>query len=183
MCLLGLSCGAAHGEGVWPPAAMKIHDGAEWGLQWGLHTRELDVPQEGCVPALDQAPGRTCDPMGRPCWSSVFLKDQNPWEGPTLGQFVKNCSLWEGPTWKFTNNCLLSVAPHAGTGDELMMRWTWDELTVSPHSLSPCAAQGEEAENLWVKLSLGRREGWAEGVSIFQVECAKYLFVNYYYEN
>lgn len=50
MCLLGLSCGAAHGEGVWPPAAMEIHDGAEWGLQWGLHTRELDVPQEGCVP-------------------------------------------------------------------------------------------------------------------------------------
>jgi len=39
---------------------------------------------------------RACDPVGDPCWSSLFLKDCTPWEGPTMGQFMKSCSLWEG---------------------------------------------------------------------------------------
>jgi len=29
--------------------------------------------------------------MGDPRWSSLFLKDGTPWEGPTLGQFVEDC--------------------------------------------------------------------------------------------
>jgi len=35
--------------------------------------------------------------MGDPHWSSLFLKDCIPWEGPTLEQFVKDShwsSLW-----------------------------------------------------------------------------------------
>ena len=41
----------------------------------------------------------------------------------------------------------------------------WTDCNL--HSLSPCAAQGEEVENLGVKSSLGRREGWREGVLRF----------------
>ncbi|GAB0195077.1 zinc finger and BTB domain-containing protein 5 [Grus japonensis] len=36
--------------------------------------------------------GSTCDPMEDPRWSSLFLKDCILWKGPTLEQFVKNCS-------------------------------------------------------------------------------------------
>jgi len=51
--------------------------------------------------------GRTCDPMGDPRWSNLFLKDCTLWKGPMLGQFVKSCSPWEGLTLeKFTENCL-----------------------------------------------------------------------------
>ena len=32
------------------------------------------------------------------------------------------------------------------------------------HSLSLCAAGGEEVENLGVKLSPGKRQGWGKGV-------------------
>ncbi|PKU47002.1 suppression of tumorigenicity 5 protein isoform x4 [Limosa lapponica baueri] len=37
--------------------------------------------------------GRTCGPVGDPCWNSLFLKDCTLQKGPTLDQFVKNCSL------------------------------------------------------------------------------------------
>jgi len=51
--------------------------------------------------------------MGNAHWSSLFLKDCNPWNGPLLEQFVKNCSLWEGLTLeKFMEG------PHAGAGEE-----------------------------------------------------------------
>ena len=49
-------------------------------------------------PRWSRFAGRTCDPMGDPRWSSLFLKDCTPWKGPTLEQFVKNCSPWEGLT-------------------------------------------------------------------------------------
>ena len=63
--------------------------------------------------------GRTCDLVGDPRWSNVFLKDCSPWEGPTLEQFVKNCSPWEGPTLeKFVEVCLLWEGPYAGAGEE-----------------------------------------------------------------
>ncbi|KAK4823683.1 hypothetical protein QYF61_005654 [Mycteria americana] len=63
--------------------------------------------------------GRTCDPVGDPRWSSLFLKDCTPWKGPTLEHFVKNCSLWEGLMLeKFVENCLLWEGPHAGAGEE-----------------------------------------------------------------
>ncbi|KAJ7413715.1 hypothetical protein WISP_88862 [Willisornis vidua] len=38
--------------------------------------------------------GRTCDPMGHPHWSSLFV-DYAPCKGPTVEQLVKTCSLWE----------------------------------------------------------------------------------------
>ena len=85
---------------------------------------------------LEQAPGRTCDPVereeptleqvfwqdlqpcGDPCWSSLFLKDCTPWKGPMLEQFVKNRSPWEGPMLeKFVEDCLLWEGPHAGAGE------------------------------------------------------------------
>lgn len=37
----------------------------------------------------------------------------------------------------------------------------------SPHSPSPCTAQGEETEESGVKLSLGKKRGLKEGVLIF----------------
>jgi len=76
---------------------------------------------------LDQGPGNTCGPverkreaqtgaglqagllntMGDPRWSSLFLKDCTPWEGPTLGQFAQSCSPCEGLTLqKFVESCL-----------------------------------------------------------------------------
>jgi len=94
--------------------------------------------------------------VGDPHWSGLFLKNCTPWEGPTLGQFV-NCLPWEGT--------------HAGAGEESEEEGAaealCDELTITPISLSPCAAHGEEAENLGVELSPGRREGWGEGVLRF----------------
>ena len=41
--------------------------------------------------------GRTCDPMGDPYWSSLFLKDCTPWEGLMLEQLGENCLPWERP--------------------------------------------------------------------------------------
>ena len=64
-------------------------------------------------PRWSRFAGRTCDPAGDPCWSSLCLKDCSPWKGPMLEQFVKNCSPWEGPTLeKFVENCLLWEGPH-----------------------------------------------------------------------
>ena len=43
----------------------------------------------------------------------------HPVEGPTLEQFMKNCSLWEGLTLeKFMEDCLSWEGPHAGAGEE-----------------------------------------------------------------
>jgi len=64
-------------------------------------------------------PEGNCDPVGDPCWSSLFLKDCTPWEGPTLGQFMKSCSPWEGLTLeKFVENCLPCKGPHTGAGED-----------------------------------------------------------------
>jgi len=35
--------------------------------------------------------GRTCDPMGDPRWSSLFLKDCTLWAGLTLEKFMEDC--------------------------------------------------------------------------------------------
>jgi len=47
-------------------------------------------------PCCSRFAGRACDPVGEPGWSSLFLKDCNLWNGPTLGQFtlgkvMENC--------------------------------------------------------------------------------------------
>ena len=91
--------------------------------------------------------------MGDPRWSSLFLKDCTPWEGPTLEQLVEDCLPWEGP--------------HAGAGQERQEDGAAETTCRKPHSPSPCAAQAEEVENSGGKLSLGRREGWGEGVYRF----------------
>ncbi|KAK4815370.1 hypothetical protein QYF61_001358 [Mycteria americana] len=69
-----------------------------------------------------------------------------------LKQFMEDCLLWEGP--------------HAGAGEECeeegVAKKMCDELTATPIPPSPCATQGEEVENLEVKFSLERREGWRE---------------------
>jgi len=67
---------------------------------------------------LEQVPGRTCDPVGDPHWSSPFLKDCTPWKGPMLEQFLRNLSLWEGPTLEFMEGCLPWEGPHNGAGEE-----------------------------------------------------------------
>jgi len=73
-------------------------------------------------PCCSRFAGKTCDPMGDPCWSSLFLKDCTPWEGPTLEQFMKNCSLWEGAMLeKFVEDCLPWEGHHTGARDE------WEE--------------------------------------------------------
>jgi len=63
--------------------------------------------------------GSTCDPVGDPRWSSLFLKDCTLWEVPTLGQFMKSCSPWEGLTLEeFVVNCVLWEGPHTGAEEE-----------------------------------------------------------------
>jgi len=124
-------CGKDHGEAGCPTAA---HRGPQWrryprAAHGRPHTRAGRCPKEAVTPwrahagvgscqdlwtHRDRSPhynrfaGRTCGATGDPCWSSLFLKDCTPCEGPTLGQFVKSCTLWEGPTLeKFVENCLL----------------------------------------------------------------------------
>jgi len=81
--------------------------------------------------------GRTSDPIGDPCWNSLFLKDCTAWEGPTLGQFVENCLPWKGP--------------HAGAGadgekssseEEGATETTCDELTTAPVPHPPALLRG-----------------------------------------
>ena len=43
-----------------------------------------------------------------------------------------------------------------------------DELTATPTPYPPVPLRGEEVEKLGVKLSLGRRERWGEGVIRFR---------------
>ncbi|OPJ82779.1 hypothetical protein AV530_008539 [Patagioenas fasciata monilis] len=70
-------------------------------------------------PGWNRFAGRTCDRMGDPHWSSLFLKDCTPWNGPMLEQLVKNYSSWEGPMLeKFVQDCLLWEGPQAGAGEE-----------------------------------------------------------------
>ena len=70
-------------------------------------------------PHWSRLAGRTCDPMGDPCRSSLFLKDCTSWKGSTLEQFVKNCSPWEELLLeKFMEDCLPWEGPHGGAVEE-----------------------------------------------------------------
>ncbi|GAB0181320.1 hypothetical protein GRJ2_000597300 [Grus japonensis] len=69
---------------------------------WEAHAgasfwQDLWSREEGS-PRRSRFAGRTCDPVGDPRWSSLFLKVCTLWKGPMLEQFVKNCSQWEGLT-------------------------------------------------------------------------------------
>jgi len=123
-----------HGGPWWSrylPAAMEVHGGTDIHLQ-SMKDPALDqveVLEGGCDPGAtlcwsrllavpvdmwgERSPcwsrfaSRACDPMGHPHWSSLFLKDCNPWNGPMLEQSLKNCRPWEVLTLeKFVRNCL-----------------------------------------------------------------------------
>ena len=96
-------------EGVCDPVGS--HTGASsWQDLW---------PRGERSPRWSRFAGRTCDPVGDPRWSSLFLKVCTLWKGPTLEQLVKNCSLWEGLTLeKLVEDCLLWEGPQAGAGEE-----------------------------------------------------------------
>ena len=70
-------------------------------LQWSRwrHLKEALTPWEACAgasswqelwirgersPRQSMFAGRTCDPVGDPRWSSLFLKVCTPWKRPTL---------------------------------------------------------------------------------------------------
>ena len=100
-------------------------------------------------PRWSRFAGRTCDPVGDPGWSSLFLKDCTPWKGPTLEQFVKNCSLWEGPMLeKFMEYCTPWQRPYAGAGKECeeegAAETRCDELTATPIPRPSVLLRGEE---------------------------------------
>jgi len=122
---------------------MKVHCGAEIHLQpvEGTPRQSRWMPEGSCDPLQEpragagscqdlqthgegrprwsRFAGRACDPMGDPCWSSLLLKDCTPWEGPTLGQFVKSCGLWEGLILeKFVEHCFPGEGPHSGAREE-----------------------------------------------------------------
>ena len=121
-----------HGGPWWsrdPPAARGgPHAGAVGCLKeavtlWEAHTGAgswQDLwPSGERSPLWSRFGGRTCDPVGDPCWSSLFLKGCTPWEGPMLEQFVKSCSLQKGLVLeKFMEDCLLWEGPHTGAGEE-----------------------------------------------------------------
>ncbi|GAB0190893.1 AN1-type zinc finger protein 5-like [Grus japonensis] len=77
---------------------MEVHGGADIHLQpmEDPMLEQVDEPEGGCdsmgSPHWSRFAGRTCDPAGDPHRSSLFLKVCTPWKGPTLEQFVKNCS-------------------------------------------------------------------------------------------
>ncbi|KAK4832385.1 LOW QUALITY PROTEIN: hypothetical protein QYF61_022240 [Mycteria americana] len=80
-------------------ALWEAHAGADsWQDLWTHGERS---------PCQSRSSGKTCDLMGGPRWSSLFLKDCTLWKGPMLEQFMKNCSPWEGLTLeKFMEDCL-----------------------------------------------------------------------------
>ncbi|GAB0207533.1 zinc finger and BTB domain-containing protein 5 [Grus japonensis] len=86
---------AAHGR----PHTRALKEAvAMWRTRAGVGSWQELRPYGERSPCRSRFAGRTCDPVGDPCWSSLLLKDLIPWKGPMLEQFVKNYSLWEGPT-------------------------------------------------------------------------------------
>jgi len=68
-------------------------------------------------PSWSRFAGRVCDPVRDPRWSSLFLKDCSPWEGPILGQ----------------GKSVRSPLPE----EEEAAETTCDELTATPISHPP----------------------------------------------
>ena len=117
-------------------------------------------------------------PWGGPCWNTLILKDCTPWKGPMLVQIVKNCSTWEELTLeKFMEDCLPSERSDAGAEEEREKSSPWggrsnrdnvwwtDRNPPLPIPLQHL--RGRRQRKLWVNLSSGRREGWAQGVLRF----------------
>ncbi|KAK4817118.1 hypothetical protein QYF61_027981 [Mycteria americana] len=161
-------CGEDHGDTGGPLEPMEDHNAACGGPHtgvdgdtmkeavtlWRVHTgagsRQVPQPVERS-PCRSRFSGRTCDPVGDPCGSSLFLKDCTLWKGPMLEQFLKNCSVWEGPMLeKFMKDCLPWEGPHAVAGEETEeeegAETTCDELTATPipHPLCCFGGGGRE---------------------------------------
>jgi len=62
-----------------------------WGACAGAGSWQDLWPHGERSPHGSRVAGRACDPVGDACWSSLFLEDCTPWEGPTLEKFVENC--------------------------------------------------------------------------------------------
>lgn len=108
---------------------------------------------------------------GRKTSSRILLlpKKLNTWNVLTNnGESASYCvfSCWEIPTLKITGGfpcwSRVRVRSHSLVGEEAMEAMLWNGCYA--HSPSSCATGREEAENLGVELSSGRREGWGEGV-------------------
>ncbi|GAB0204664.1 zinc finger and BTB domain-containing protein 5 [Grus japonensis] len=57
-----------------------------WEAHAGAGSWQNLWPRGERSPHQSRFAGRTRDPMGDSCWSSLFLKDCTPWKGPTLEQ-------------------------------------------------------------------------------------------------
>lgn len=133
-------------------------------------------PHSGAMKAW----GRLWPHHGSPDWSRLLAgpvtlwgtqaapEGQTLWKGPTLEQFVKNCSLRERLMLeKFVESCLL-WEEHSGA-EKVCEEKRVAEIKVwridcNPHSLSPCATQAEKSG---VKLSLWKTEGLVESILRF----------------
>ena len=88
--------------------------------------------------------------------AGAVLEELQPMGRTHVGEGREGSYLWEEPH---------DGEEHEEEGAAEMKCY---ELTTTPFSLSLCPACGEEeVEELGVKLSLGRREGWGEGVFSF----------------
>jgi len=101
--------------------------------------------------------------VGDPRWSSLFLKDCTPWEGPTLGQFMENFTPWEVPMLeKFVEDSLPWEGPHTGAGEECekegAAETTCDELTTTPVPCPP-ALLGGRREKIRSEVEHGKNGG------------------------
>jgi len=119
-------------------------------------------------PTLEQSVPEGLHPVGR-THVGVVREELHPVGRAHMEKSVENCLPWEGP--------------HTGTGAECEESSPWGERSGRDnvwstdhnlHSPSPCTTWGgEEVGNSGVKLSLGRREGWGEGVW-------RFAFISYY---
>ncbi|KAK4828876.1 hypothetical protein QYF61_001004 [Mycteria americana] len=180
---------------VVPLQPMEVHGGADIhpAVHGGPHAGAGgDVLKEAVTPwrthagadswqelqPMDRSPcrsrfsGRTSDPVGDPCWSSLFLKNCTLWKGPTLEQFVKNCSLWEGPTMeKLMKDSILWEGPHGGAREEHEEEGVAETkcYELTPTRILPVPLGGQQGgdrgvENEGVKFSLGRRGSGRKGI-------------------
>ena len=179
---------AAHG-GLWwsryPPAAHgRPHTKAGgclrrlWpvgSLCWGRVLAGPVAPRRE-EPRLEQFAGRTCDPAMGPTLEQSVPEGLHPVEGtPHWSSLWRTAACGKDSGWRSSwrtvfhgrdpvleqGKSVRSPSPE----EEGTAETTCDELTAAPMPHPP-APLGKEAENLQVKLSLGRRERWGEGVKI-----------------
>ncbi|KAJ7421660.1 hypothetical protein BTVI_17220 [Pitangus sulphuratus] len=95
-------------------------------------------------PCCSRFAGRTCDPIGEPHRSSLFLKDCPSWKGSMLEQLMKNCIQWEGFMFDKFVEPLTWEASHAEAEEEHdeqgEAETTCDELKCNSHSPFHCTA-------------------------------------------